>query len=78
MILKTEQNFIDVQKDLVLVDGRPVARGAIHCFFTDQPAESTETLVLAEDGPRPGQRLVVFCDGEEHPIYQSLPIVAIN
>jgi len=78
MILKTAQNSIELRADLVLVDGRPVAKGKVRYFFTDQPAESTDMLEPAVESPKPGQRLIVFCDGEDQPVYQSFPIMEIQ
>ncbi|NQT49920.1 hypothetical protein HQ571_04460 [Candidatus Kuenenbacteria bacterium] len=78
MILKTEKNAIDLQEDSVLVDGQSVVRGKFTHFFTDQTADSTFHLDSKGTEPKVGQILVVFQEGEDHPVYQSLPITEIQ
>ena len=78
MILKTGQITIELRPNEILVNDVSLAEGKIRYFFTDRPADSTFHLEPTSDEPKIGLSLVVFVDGEEHPIYHSLPITEIQ
>lgn len=78
MILKTGHITIEVKPNEVLVNGIGLAKGKIRYFFTDQPADSAFHLAPTSSEPKVGFSLVVFVEGEDHPVYHSLPITEIQ
>lgn len=78
MILVTEKNTIDVQESQILLDGEVFVKDGFSYFFTDQDSDSTFHLEVGNSDPKVGDRLIVFKDGEEDPVYQSLPITEIK
>jgi len=78
MILRTGSITIELRPNEVLVNGVGLSKGKIRYFFTDRPADSTFHLEPTSVEPKVGLCLVVFVEGEEHPIYHSLPITEIQ
>lgn len=78
MIIVTEKNKIEVKDGKVFIDGETLVSGDLTWFFTDQEADSTFHLDAQRSEPQIGDKLVVFRKGEEHPVYQSEPIVKIQ
>jgi hypothetical protein len=78
MILVTEKNTIEVQENQILVDGEVLVKGILSIFFTDQESDSTFHIDAGRTEPQIGDRLIIFDKGEEHPVYQSLPITEIK
>ena len=78
MILVTEKNVIDVQESQILLDEEVFVKGDFSYFFTDQESDSTFHLDAGRADPQVGDRLIVFKEGEEHPVYQSFPITEVK